>query len=227
MAKPISYILGGRFQPFHIGHFGFLEHLAKVTEGPIVIGIVNPDPKNTWSGDGQDWIRFAPKDNPLNFWERLTCIRLSIEETPLAKRVEAIVPLPRPSVNLERSNQFIPPKPRRFALCERWGDEVEKWKAESYKRNGEDVYFVFSNALSPYARIAEGNVIRSLMVLGSSTWELLVPEPTVNYLKQIGLQSRLAAGLEKSEARKIVQQFYANHPLGNFATEILEELGEF
>ena len=41
------------------------------------------------------------------------------------------------------------------------------------------------------------------------------------------MQSRIATHLVKSEAKKIIQQFCANHPLGNFATEILEEVSGF
>jgi len=161
--------------------------------------------------------------NPLNYWERLNCIKVALNGTLLAQSVEAIVPLPRPSVNLEKANRFLPPKPRHFILCERWGDEVEKWKAETYKQNGESVFMVMSRELPPHAQLAESAIIRSLAALGGA-WELLVPEATANYLKTIDFESRISAGLEKSEARRIVAQYYSSHHLGRFAAELFGEL---
>ena len=71
MKETIHYIIAGRFQPFHNGHLSMIEYVAEYTNGPIVVGVVNPDPTTLWPGDG-DWIRFLPKYNPLNFWERYT-----------------------------------------------------------------------------------------------------------------------------------------------------------
>jgi hypothetical protein len=224
MGTPTYYIVAGRFQPFSSGHAALLEHTAAAVDGPIVIGIVNPDPFNPWPGDGEDWIRFLPKDNPLNYWERVRSIRLSINGTGLEKRVEAIVPLPRPSVNLERANRFLPPKPRALVLCEKWGDEVERWKLEAYKRNRETTCVFAGSDLPPGVQMAEGPFIRSLMFLRNRAWEKLVPKPSVRYLRQLDIGARLVGMVDADEARDAVVRFCAMHSTVPFAREVLNSL---
>ncbi len=223
MPESPFYIFGGRFQPFHIGHLAVLEKIAEDFEGPIVVGIVNPDPRTTMTGDGQDWMRFSIKDNPLNFWERLTSIKLAIKGTELESRVEAIVPLPRPSVNLERANQYIPPRPRFFVLCDKWGDEVEKWKKDSYEKQGEMVVEITGKSLEPYTQIAEASVVRSLIAVGNPKWDRLVPEQEVDYLISIKIRERVAALVDKQKALDELNKFYSNHPLGHFAAELFAD----
>ena len=213
-------IFGGRFQPFHVGHLAAIQHLADSTSWQIVIGIVNPDPLELWRGDGRGWHRFDRKDNPLNYWERLACIQKCVGCGPLGQRVEAVVPLPRPSVNLARASRFLPPKPRIFALCPLPGDEVESWKGDAYRGQGESVHHINISALPAFTALASGRVLRALIAVGNPAWELLVPETIVPHLHSIGFPSRVAASMTEENGSKVLREFCETHPAGKLAAEL-------
>jgi hypothetical protein len=167
-----------------------MQHLAASVADPIIIGIVNPDPVEPWVGDG-DWVRFMRHENVLTYWERLTLVSIVLEQRELANQIEAIVPSPRPSVNLDRANRFLPPQPRTMVLCVRWGDEVEEWKAEKYRQNGEQVHIIPADELGPVSRLASGAKIRELVIKGRQSWRLLVPEETLPLLDEFEFERRV------------------------------------
>src|SRR5580700_356075 len=200
------YIFGGRFQPFHIGHLAVLTYAAQKFDGPIVIGIVNPDPKNRWPGDG-DWLRFKQQDNPMTFWERFCQIKQSISHTEIDARVTAIVPEPRPSVNLQRANAFLPSRPRIFVLCARWGDEIEIYKSDRYRKLGEICWQVPDEDLGTDLSYLDGALVRNLMVLGNPIWKELVPAQSIPYLEEIHLVDRLRREVDVPTATVAVDNY--------------------
>lgn len=219
------HIFGGRFQPFHIGHLAVLERLSNLNDQPIIVGIVNPDPKEPFRGDdGRQWLRFAKKSNPLNYWERLACIKAAVRGRPCEQRIEAIVPLPRPSINLKRADRYLPPKPRTFVLCHRWGDEVETWKAEKHRQNDESVLAIMGSELSPITQLARGEVIRAMIALGNPAWKLLIPSATVKYLEGLEFSARIATSISRNDAAKTMAEFYKNDVLGELAAELFGDL---
>ncbi len=220
MATPYN-ILGGRFQPLHIGHMSLLAHAAECLRGHLVIGIVNPDPDHVWPGDGQDWIRFQKEHNPLNYWERARIIQLAVKASGLSDKVEMIVPLPRPSVNMQRARQFIPPKPRQFVLCKKWNDEVENWKRKTYTDNEEEVHIISQDALPIVSQVVEGDLIRSLIATNRNSWHALVPSSTVNYLGEIQFSNRVKKSLTPQAGQEYLDQYAVTHPLSDLALHML------
>jgi hypothetical protein len=220
-------IFGGRFQPFHIGHQVFLEtHLATCSDD-VIIGIVNPDPHQPWPGDAAaSWLRFDLGDNPLNYWERVNCIRLAIANTTISSRIAAIVPSPRPSVNMEQANRFLPPQPRRFLLRGSWRDEVENWKAGTYRRHGEEVTVVKDAELSAIARLASGTLIRQLIAIGNPAWKFFVTDAVAEYLESIQFERRVQAVVPRASAEAALQAFISEDVLGSFAADLIEHGAE-
>lgn len=188
----IPALFFGRFQPFHNGHKALLEQIAERVSTQIIIGVVNPDLVNPYPGDDEDgWVRFRKDINPFTFWERLEIIKLSIANTGLEKAVKAILPMPRPSVNIDRANQLIPPKPRKFVVCPKWNDEIEEWKLEKYRDLGEETVSINHDDIPKPHRFIEGSLIRSLVMTSNKAWENLVSENALPYLQLIGFEARI------------------------------------
>jgi cytidyltransferase-like protein len=226
MHQTTYQIFGGRFQPFHNGHLSLLRRTVEKYGGPVVIGIVKPDPTTVFPGDEKRWIRFDRKDNVLNYWERFTCIRLTMQEdAKLRRSVEAIVPLPRPSVNLGRAKQFIPPKPRAFILFQKRGDEVEEYKRKTYIQLGEQVHVIKDSDVPGDVTLVDGTLIRCLIALGVSAWKAIVPEPTIDYLERIGFPQRVTESLNATEAMTIIASGWEHGLKGSqLGKEILEQI---
>lgn len=223
MSAKVHYIFSGRFQPFHIGHVAVINYLARRYDGPIVIGIINPDPMEPYPGDDPNWIRFAKDKNPLTYWERYSSINEWLGETRYVSKITGVVPLPRPSINLIRANCFLPPKPRLFVLCKRWMDEVEDWKAAKYLENGEEIVFVPVEDLDPISQLASGDLIRSLVALNNRGWEGLVPSSVTSYLKQQNLVQKLGRSLDPNVAKNYVLELLENEKFGGLIGELFED----
>ena len=188
-----------------------------------MIGVVNPDPIHPIAGDKpKDWHRFAKSLNPLNFWERREAISLSLKDSEFEDRVHAIVPIPRPSVNLKRANQFLPPKPRRFVLAQKWNDEVEEWKTERYHANGDTTLTIAQAELPRLASLGDGNLIRSMIHTAIGDWKALVPENSVPYLESVEFEDRVRSRTEKKSA-DFIRDFLRHHPYKDLASQILDQ----
>lgn len=214
-------IFTGRFQPFHIGHYLTVKHLAEISDRKIVIGIVNPDPAHPIAGDQQkDWHRFEKSMNPLNFWERQKLIWLALADSEFKQKVEAVVPIARPSVNMGRANQFLPPQPRRFVLSQKWNDEVEAWKANRYQKLGDDTLVISYRDLPPLSTLGEGSVIRAMIQARLPNWGVLIPEKSLQYLCDLGFEERV---LEEpvDDPAEFVREFIQNHPNRELAAQLL------
>lgn len=220
--RPSCYVFGGRFQPFHKGHLEVVRYLLSTRMTPLVVGIVNPDPKNQLPGDSTDWIRFNEKDNPFSYWERVRLIAESLKDLSDDLSELTIVPLPRPSVNIERANNYLPLQPRCFVLCRRWGDEVEEWKSAQYKKNGDQVAFVNTSELPELTQLTSATLIRSLIRLGNPHWQDLVADSARNAFQELGIVTRLFRMTSEEEARTFVRELLENHPLSDTARRLLE-----
>lgn len=217
-------IFGGRFQPFHIGHLCVVRNLVENFSEDIVLGIIAPDPDRHFPGDERNWVRFTRDKNPLSYWERLEIIQKSLAE--YGSRVTAIVPLPRPSVNLHRANNYIPPKPRTFVLCQKWGDEVEQWKENVYRENGEQLQFVNFDQLNPLAQLASGELIRGLMRVENPAWRLFIVPSAANLFENKALWRKMTAQLTVEKANAYLTGFFTNERLGSLLQRLVESQGK-
>lgn len=221
MSEKCTLIFGGRFQPFHLGHVEVIRYLSDNFEGNIILGIVNPDPEQSVPGDDKDWVRFSKEKNPLSYWERYNLIYLSLKEFNLLDKVEAIVPLPRPSINLARAENYLSPKPRKFVLCKKWNDEVEIWKAEKYIQNGEEVLWVPFDAFSPLTKLANGELIRSLMTLGNLGWKTFFPTSAKAFIEDNNLVQKIIVNNTDIQAKEYILTALKNEVLSNYLIEIV------
>jgi len=205
--KKKFFILGGRFQPFHNGHLEMIKLLVSKYKKDVVIGIANPDPEITYPGD-KEWIRFSKKDNPLSYWERFHGISSSINATPELEGKVTVTPMPRPSVNLLRADNYLPPKPRVFVVFERRGDVIAKWKYEQYNNLDEESMLFDYRELTKNAQLSEGAIIRDLIGLGSSFWEKFVPKENALFLKRINVRNKiLLEGFDEETAKRNILKF--------------------
>lgn len=221
--KEPTLIFGGRFQPLHLGHLSVINSIQSEYDRDIIIGIVNPDPKEILAGDGEDWVRFAPSMNPLNYWERLVLFQRALKDTGIYQNITAIVPLPRPSINHEKANRFLPHGPKDFVLTERWGDEIESWKERKYRENGYGIVKVNPSRFSKTSQISSGSLIRNLIALDDSRWSILVPKVTISYLNDIEFEQRVKDHMESEEAEDSLYEFFNNHPLGDHAAKLFSQ----
>lgn len=198
-------IFGGRFQPFHFGHLAVIEYLANAWSGPIVLGIVKPHPIENFPGDDDNWPRFSASDNPLSYWDRVSAIHSTLEKTPFKDRISLIVPMPRPSVNLLQSNNYLPPRPRVIALRDELSDEIEQYKARKYEEQGERVFHVPTAKFPDRAKIASGSLVRAFASIGDASWKLLVPEPVAESIEKSDAFEKISTTYTHREALKIIQ----------------------
>jgi cytidyltransferase-like protein len=126
-------IFGGRWQPFHNGHLYVLNRILEVHDVAI-IGIVNPDPDNP---PDKDFDRFHTDSNPLYFWERALMITRLLREKGWSSRVR-IVPMWHPRASLEKDENYLPPRRRRFWYVPIIAESEEK-KVADLRRLGEEV----------------------------------------------------------------------------------------
>ncbi len=221
--KEVYYIFSGRFQPFHIGHASVIDYLIKKYNKKIIIGIINPDPRQPFPGDKKDWIRFRKDANPLTYWERHFLISRCIRELHFSEHVEAVVPLPRPSINISRANNYLPQGPRIFVLCQKWNDEVEWWKAQKYKDNMEEILFVPFENLNPLAQLASGELIRSLMKVNNSGWKFLLSSSVSSFIEKNGLIAKMTSNLSSEKANDFISKTLQIEKYGELLLELFEE----
>lgn len=216
-----TLVFSGRFQPFHVGHVEVIKHLVENFDGEILIGIVNPDPDNEILGDDKNFVRFSRDKNPLNYWERYNIIKLSLEEFHLLDKIQGIVPLPRPSINLERAENYLPPKPRKFVLCKKWNDEIENWKAQKYIQNGEEVLWIPFEKFNPLVQLASGELIRSLMTLQNPGWKVFFPKKVKTFIEESGIYRKIIANQSDFQAKEYVLDAIKNTTLSKYLVEII------
>lgn len=172
-------IFGGRFQPFHLGHLSVVEHIVQ-EERQLIIGIINPNPRRP---ETPQFFRFAPLDNPFNYWERYLMIWRTLQSKSLTNGV-MVVPLPRPSVNLKRATQFLPPDRIWYIPTT---DEFDNWKITKYEEQGEEVRGL---AIDQEMAIYNSTIIRKQMNQDGD-WKSAVHHEVAEVIDQINGVARV------------------------------------
>jgi nicotinamide-nucleotide adenylyltransferase len=163
-------VVAGRWQPFHNGHLWLLRAIA-AQAGPIVIGIVNPEPSNA---DWNEYPSFHPVNNPFSYWERANMLSALAKREGLLERCY-FVPLFHPRRNLANDETFLP-RNRVWIIPITSAHEVAK--VAELSQAGEDVL----DPVPPprLASIASSEVRRRISE--GSEWMHLVPEPIATYI---------------------------------------------
>lgn len=217
-----NYIFGGRFQPPHLGHLSVVEKAYSELDSKIIIGVVNPDPKEVLKGDQEDWPRFTPDKNPLNYWERRELLRLGLGDFNISNAVRAIVPLPRPSVNNEKADRFLPEGKKNFILVDRWQDEIEQYKERTYKKHGYGIVKIDERELPKIAQLAGGTLIRNLAAIDDPRWGILVPELEVEYLSRIDFGPRVKELIDAGSAESELEDFFERSHFSDTAQQVFQ-----
>ena len=202
----MHYIFGGRFQPFHAGHLEIIRHVVQYLGHPLVIGIINPSPGSVFPGEDEDFVRFSKPRNPFSYWERYQFIHRSVSAAGLSEGIAAIVPLPRPSINLAAAENYLPEK-KTWILCERWHDELEPWKRDKYRSQGQAVEMINIENIDPIAQLITAELIRHLLRVESNIWEGLVPPPVREFLSKKIVQDRIIKSVPRSDSIQYLRQF--------------------
>ena len=71
-------MIHGRFQPFHRGHFEYLQGAADASD-EVFVGITNPDPTRV-KPEPSDPLRHLPESNPYTYAERLLMVEAAAAE---------------------------------------------------------------------------------------------------------------------------------------------------
>ena len=98
-------MIHGRFQPFHNGHWEYLE-LAEARCETLLIGITNPDPAQI-AEESTSEHRHRAESNPFTYFERLRMIREALNDSSVDAGRVIIIPFP---VNLPERWRFYVPR---------------------------------------------------------------------------------------------------------------------
>jgi len=85
-------VIHGRFQPFHLHHLRYALAAKKQCKH-LIIGITNPDPSLV-EEDVADLNRSQKSSNPLSYYERMSIIDVSLQDSGIDKKNYSIVPFP-------------------------------------------------------------------------------------------------------------------------------------
>lgn len=200
------YIYSKRCQPFSKLNEAEIEWLAEQIgdDDKIIVGIVNYNPRKFDSDDNmKEDERFEFKYNPLSYWERFWQIdeylKSNIADKPALKKVVAITPLPRPSVNIETAFNYLPDRSDcTFCVSIIHNSEYEERKLYGYKNQKIDkILKIPSHTFGADLRIISPELIFCLIARGKKEWKRFVNEQIAKQLENLQLGTRLAgAGLD-------------------------------
>jgi cytidyltransferase-like protein len=154
----------GRFQPFHNGHFEYLQRAYALSER-LIIGITQYDPVVEDSGSPSH--RLDIIHNPFSYWERAELIRAAVRRGGLEETRTVIVPFPIHDPRMISS--FVEHD------CIMYTTIYEMWNIEKIRRlrrQGFKVEILWRRRVKQF----EGRVVREAMRADRSWFELLVPQ---------------------------------------------------
>jgi cytidyltransferase-like protein len=166
-------MIHGRFQPFHNGHWEYLE-LAEARCETLLIGITNPDPAQI-TEESTSAHRHRAESNPFTYFERLRMIRETINDSSIDAGRVIIIPFP---VNLPERWRFYVPRDvvhyvRVFSAWEQ--TKVDRLRDAGYA----------AEILQPgVTKEIEATDVRRMLDTGGD-WESMVPAGVARVLREI------------------------------------------
>lgn len=204
------YVYTGRLQPLSLLNEEELKWLCNniQKEDYIIIGIVNPNPKFPDSSDmAESWTRFKIEFNPLTYWERHTIVSEFVKKNNLENKISAILPLPRPSVDMSRAANFLPAE-RIMCLSIVHDNDEEENKKIGMEKQGEKIRTIPAYSFDKKLTIISPELIFCLMASGSDFWKNLLSNDVCNYLESINIKNRVVANLYYEQAIKKIEKIY-------------------
>lgn len=206
------YVYNSRCQPLSLLIEKEIQWLAD-TIGPddkIIIGIVNPSPASADPNDRPaTWARFKEAYNPLSYWERYCMIASFLKSSGLSEKVEAIVPLARPSTNMQLASNYLPDKEKRIMclpIAQQSYEEDEKYYGLTSQR--ETVFKIPSFEFPDGLDIISPELIFCLMGIGNDKWKKLVSNDVLEYLLSRNIVNRVVGKMTYEFACDTLAKIY-------------------
>ena len=154
----MNYIYSGRLQP-----------LSKLNEREIlwICNNIKKDDK------ASTWTRFREEFNPLTYWERYEIISDFIKRQELTDKISAIVPLPRPSINMKKAVNYLPDDRVMLLSIIRYSEEEDN-KELGMTSQGETVKKIPAYTFGKDNTIISPELIFCLMAIENDRWKELV-----------------------------------------------------
>lgn len=166
-------MIHGRFQPFHNGHWEYLE-LAAERCRTLIVGITNPDPMQITEEETSNH-RHLAESNPFTFFERLRMIRETLLESEIDTDRVMLIPFP---VNLpDRWRYYIPADVVHYLRV------FSPWEQTKVERLREAGYAV--EVLQPgIEKQIEATEVRRRMN-GGEDWAEMVPSGVARVIREL------------------------------------------
>lgn len=206
------YVYNSRCQPLNNLIQAEIKWLADHIEpdDKIIIGIVNPFPSKIDPDDrADDTTRFDPKYNPLSYWERYEMLDSFVKVSGLSEKVAAIVPMPRPSVNMKSASNYLPERDKRkMCLSCAQQSETEDNKRRGMENQGEEIEPIPSYEFPDSLDIISPELIFCMMRIGNTRWTELVSEDVASYLDEHDILDRVAGTMKQKDAKEDLKKIY-------------------
>lgn len=206
----MNYIYSGRLQPLSKLNereiLWICNNIKK--DDKVIIGIVNPNPLFIDKDDkASTWTRFREEFNPLTYWERYEIISDFIKRQELTDKISAIVPLPRPSINMKKAVNYLPDDRVMLLSIIRYSEEEDN-KELGMTSQGETVKKIPAYTFGKDNTIISPELIFCLMAIENDRWKELVSYDVYTYLKSINIKNRIFAKLTSNEAKNTIKKIY-------------------
>lgn len=204
------YIYSSRCQPLNLLNEKELLWLSQQIsdEDKIIIGIVNPNPTFLDPSDkATTWTRFKKEFNPLNYWERYKIVSDFVNSGILKDSIAGILPLPRPSTNMERARNYLPID-RVMCLPIVQENDIEESKELGLQQQGEKIFKIPSYSFSKKLTIISPELIFCLIAIGDNSWQDLVSSNIKDYLLSLDIENRVLINLNRKVALETLRKIY-------------------
>lgn len=204
------YVYSNRCQPLSLLIEKEIKWLAGAikSDDKIIIGIVNPNPSCIDPNDkANTWTRFKEAYNPLNYWERYYMLDSFLKTSGLSKKVAAIVPLARPSVNMKLASNYLPENRIMCLPIEQQSNE-EDMKREGMESQGEEIFEIPAHTFTDNVDIISPELIFCLMGIRNEKWKSLVSKDVLAYLEKRNIFNRVAAKMTYDVACDTLSKIY-------------------
>lgn len=204
------YIYTSRLQPLNLLNEEEIKWLCKNIQEweKVIIGIVNPNPQFPDASDrAESWTRFKLEFNPLTYWERFKIVSEFVERNDLKDKICAIIPLPRPSVDMKKAANYLPTE-RTMCLTIVHDDDEEENKKIGMEKQGEKIKTIPAYSFNKTLTVISPEFIFSLMAIQNEYWKEMISNNVCEYLETINIKNRVIANLYSEQANEKIKKIF-------------------